>query len=80
MLQNNATLNMDIPIALGIIAMFVRSTYEVFSLSGGGYFDTLGSLSIADAYWAIVSKTKRMTHFRFDRDYKSYFPVAVTTD
>ena len=71
------TLNMDIPIALGIIAMFVRSTYEVFSLSGGGYFDTLGSLVLLMLIGRLF-QNKTYDTLSFDRDYKSYFPVAVT--
>lgn len=71
------TLNMDFPIALGILIMFVRSTYEIFSGTGGGYMDTLASL----VFLMLVGRAlQNMTYGRlsFDRDYKSYFPVSVT--
>ncbi|MFN8286207.1 MAG: heavy metal translocating P-type ATPase metal-binding domain-containing protein [Chitinophagales bacterium] len=72
------TLNMDIPIVLGIIAMFVRSTYEIFSQSGGGYFDTLASLILLMLIGRLF-QNKTYDALSFERDYKSYFPIAVTT-
>ncbi|MFN8321679.1 MAG: heavy metal translocating P-type ATPase metal-binding domain-containing protein [Chitinophagales bacterium] len=70
-------LNMDIPIVLGILAMFVRSTYEVFSHTGAGYFDTLGSLILLMLIGRLF-QNKTYDTLSFERDYKSYFPVAVT--
>ena len=71
------TLNMDTPIALGIIAMFVRSSYEVFSHAGSGYFDTLASLILLMLIGRFF-QNKTYDTLSFERDYKSYFPVAVT--
>jgi Cu+-exporting ATPase len=71
------TLNIDVPIVLGIIAMFVRSTYEVFSHTGGGYFDTLASLVLLMLVGRLF-QNKTYDTLSFERDYKSYFPVAVT--
>ena len=71
------TLNMDTPIALGIAAMFVRSSYEVFSHTGSGYFDTLGSLILLMLIGRFF-QNKTYATLSFERDYKSYFPVAVT--
>lgn len=71
------SLNMDIPIALGIIVMFLYSTYEIFTHTGAGYFDTLASLvllMLAGRYF----QNKTYDTLSFERDYKSYFPVAVT--
>ncbi len=72
------TLNMDVPIVLGIIAMFARSSYEVFSLTGAGYFDTLGSLILLMLIGRLF-QNRTYDALSFERDYKSYFPVAVTT-
>jgi Cu+-exporting ATPase len=72
------SLNMDIPIVLGILAMFIRSSYEVLSHTGGGYFDTLASL----VFLMLIGRmfqNKTYDTLSFERDYKSYFPVAVTT-
>jgi len=71
------TVNMDAPIALGIIAMFGRSCYEIFSETGSGYFDTLGGLILLMLIGRFF-QNKTYASLSFERDYKSYFPVAVT--
>lgn len=71
------TLNMDFPIVLGILAMFLRSSYEIFSQSGGGYFDTMASLVMLMLIGRLFQNRTYNT-LSFERDYKSYFPVAVT--
>ena len=71
------SLNMDIPITLGIVAMFIRSSYEVFSQTGSGYFDTLGSLVLLMLVGRLF-QNKTYDTLSFERDYKSYFPIAVT--
>ncbi|MGB0428324.1 MAG: heavy metal translocating P-type ATPase metal-binding domain-containing protein, partial [Flavobacteriales bacterium] len=37
-------INMDIPIALGMITLLIRSSYEIISATGAGYFDSLSGL------------------------------------
>ncbi|MFM2134788.1 MAG: hypothetical protein RL021_188, partial [Bacteroidota bacterium] len=37
-------LNIDVPIALGIFIMFIRSSYDIFTESGPGYMDTMAGL------------------------------------
>lgn len=70
-------LNIDTPIALAIIITFIRSLWEVFSGSGGGYFDSMtGIVFFMLAGRVIQDKTYRQ--LSFDRDYSSYFPVAVS--
>jgi Cu+-exporting ATPase len=71
------TLNMDVPIVLGIIAMFVRSSYEVFTHTGAGYFDTLASLILLMLIGRLF-QNKTYEALSFERGYQSYFPVAVT--
>lgn len=71
------TLNMDTPIALGLAMMFVRSTYEIFSHTGPGYFDTLAGL----VFLMLVGRlfqNKSFDALSFERNYKSYFPVSVS--
>ncbi|MCS6820110.1 MAG: heavy metal translocating P-type ATPase metal-binding domain-containing protein, partial [Chitinophagales bacterium] len=70
------SLNMDVPIVLGIIAMFIRSSYEVFSHTGGGYVDTLASLVLLMLIGRLF-QNKTYDTLSFERDYKSYFPVSV---
>ena len=70
-------INIDIPIALGIITLFARSVYEVVILQQPGYFDSLSGL----VFYLLIGKvyqSKTYANIAFDRDYKSYFPVSVT--
>lgn len=68
--------NIDVPIALGVIVLFTRSSYEVISNLGPGYFDSLTGL----IFFLLIGKwfqTKTYEALSFDRDYKSYFPLAI---
>ncbi|MEO7975616.1 heavy metal translocating P-type ATPase metal-binding domain-containing protein [Flavobacterium sp.] len=70
-------LNIDIPIALGIIVMFVRSTFDILMDYGPGFFDSLTGL----IFFMLLGKmfqTKTYSFLSFERDFKSYFPIAVT--
>lgn len=70
--------SIDIPIALGIAAIFIRSSYEIISQTGAGYFDSGSGL----VFFMLIGRWFQDFTFEslaFDRDYKSYFPIAVTT-
>ena len=70
-------LNIDVPIALGIAVLFIRSTYEISLDWGSGFFDSLTGL----VFFLLVGKffqQKTYSFLSFERDYKSYFPIAVT--
>ncbi|MDC7994330.1 heavy metal translocating P-type ATPase [Altibacter sp. HG106] len=70
-------LNIDIPIALGIIVLFARSTLEIAMDWGTGFFDSLSGL----VFFLLLGKffqQKTYSFLSFERDYKSYFPIAVT--
>ena len=70
-------LNIDVPIALGIAVLFIRSTYEIAFDWGSGFFDSLTGL----VFFLLVGKffqQKTYSFLSFERDYKSYFPIAVT--
>ena len=70
-------LNIDIPIALGIIVMFVRSTFDIVMNYGSGFFDSLTGL----VFFMLLGKMfqiKTYSFLSFERDFKSYFPIAVT--
>lgn len=70
-------LNIDAPIALAIIITFIRSAYEVINGTGGGYFDSMtGIVFFMLAGRILQDKTYRQ--LSFERDYTSYFPVAVS--
>lgn len=71
------SLTIDVPIALGIIVLFIRSTTEIVLDIGSGFFDSLTGL----VFFLLVGKffqQKTYAFLSFERDYKSYFPIAVT--
>lgn len=70
-------LNIDIPIALGIIVMFVRSTVDIFFDYGQGFFDSMTGLIFFMLFGKLFQK-KTYDFLSFERDYKSYFPIAIT--
>lgn len=69
--------NLDVPLALGILILFLRSAIEIISKSGPGFSDTLCGL----VFFILIGKwiqNRTFYHLSFERDYRSYFPVAVT--
>jgi Cu+-exporting ATPase len=70
-------LNIDAPIALAIIITFVRSAWEVISGTGGGYFDSMSGIVFFMLAGRIL-QDKTYRQLSFERDYTSYFPIAVT--
>jgi P-type Cu+ transporter len=67
----------EIPIAAGILALFGQSLFEVVSGSGEGYFDSLAGL-LFFLLCGQVFQRKTYDRLAFDRDYRSFFPLAVT--
>jgi Cu+-exporting ATPase len=69
-------INIDVPIALGVVTLAIRSYYEIITATGAGYFDSLVSL----IFFLLIGKWFQNLTYRnlsFERDYKSYFPLAV---
>ena len=69
-------LTIEVPIAAGIFAIFVQSTYEVMSGHGEGYFDSLAGLLFFLLSGRLFQQ-KTYDRLAFDRDYKSFFPLSV---
>ncbi|MGQ8337653.1 heavy metal translocating P-type ATPase [Sunxiuqinia sp. A32] len=70
-------ISIDLPIALGLITLFTESTIEILAGHGIGYFDSLTGL----VFFLLIGKwyqSKTYQALTFERNYKSYFPVAVT--
>ncbi|WP_026898164.1 heavy metal translocating P-type ATPase [Daejeonella oryzae] len=70
-------INLDAPLALIIAVLFLRSAFEIISSTGPGFTDTLTGLIFLLLMGRWV-KQRTYHHLSFDRDYRSYFPVAVT--
>ncbi|MFV0607252.1 MAG: heavy metal translocating P-type ATPase [Niabella sp.] len=72
----HGSLNIDAPIALAILITFGRSLYEVFALNSPGYFDSMSGI----VFFMLVGRwaqDKTQKAIAFDRDFKSFFPIAV---
>ncbi|RRB06981.1 heavy metal translocating P-type ATPase [Larkinella rosea] len=70
-------INIDLPILTGILTAYGRGIYEVLTQTGAGYFDSVSGL----IFFLLIGKwfQKHTYDFlSFERDYKSYFPLAVT--
>lgn len=70
------TLNIDLPIALAVVATFIRSLYELFVNHQSGYFDSMTGivfLLLTGRYFQDLTYHS----LTFDRDYKSYFPLSA---
>lgn len=69
-------INIDVPLALGIAVLFLRSGWDIISGTGPGYVDSLAGL----VFFLLIGRWfqgKTYESLAFDRDYKSYFPLAV---
>lgn len=74
--KQTQSVSVDIPIALGISALFFRSLYETFAHGTAGYWDSLAGL----VFFLLVGKwvqQKTYAFLTFKRDHTSYFPLAV---
>jgi len=71
-------ITIDVPLALGLVVLFIRNFYEILTHTGLGYCDTLAGL----IFFLLIGKwfqQKTYDSLSFERDYKSYFPISVVT-
>lgn len=69
-------INIDVPIAAGLLALFFRSTYDIATATGPGYLDSFTGL----VFFLLIGRwfqSKTYESLAFDRDFTSYFPLAV---
>ncbi|MBL0740492.1 heavy metal translocating P-type ATPase [Chryseolinea lacunae] len=69
-------INIDVPIAAGLLALFLRSTFDILTATGPGYLDSFSGL----VFFLLIGRWfqgKTYESLAFDRDFKSYFPLAV---
>lgn len=70
-------LTLDVPIALGLLAIYGQSVIEVFSGRGLGYSDSMSGL-VFFLLCGRIFQQKAYERLAFDRDYKSFFPLSVS--
>lgn len=69
--------HLDLPIAIGISMLFIRSAYEIISATGTGYLDSMTGL----VFFLLVGRILQNRTYQslsFNRDYKAYFPLQAT--
>ncbi|MDQ3110605.1 MAG: heavy metal translocating P-type ATPase metal-binding domain-containing protein, partial [Bacteroidota bacterium] len=70
------SLNIDAPIALAVTVTFLRSFYEIIAGSGTSYLDSMSGI----VFFMLIGRLfqdRTYKNLAFERDYKSYFPIAV---
>lgn len=70
-------INIDFPLTLGILALYFKSVFDIFTGNGPGYMDSFSGL----IFFLLIGKyfqNKTFDFLNFDRNYKSYFPIAVS--
>ena len=73
----NRQFNIDVPLCLALLSLFGRSVWEIATHTGAGYLDSFTGLT----FLLLIGKWFQQSvwhQLSFERDYKSYFPVAAT--
>ena len=71
------SINLDVPISIGILALYAQSVFKIFAGEGTGYIDSFAGF----VFFLLIGKwfqSKTYQSLSFERDYTAYFPVAVT--
>lgn len=69
-------INIDVPIALGLLALFSRSSYDIITHTGSGYLDSFTGL----VFFLLIGRWfqgRTYESLAFERDFKSFFPLSV---
>ena len=69
-------ISIDVPIVMGIIALFLESSYLTFGSGNPGYWDSLAGL-IFFLLCGKAFKQRTLDHLSFDRDFRAFFPLSV---
>ena len=70
-------INIDVPIAAGLIALFLRSIYDIVTVTGPGYLDSFTGL----VFFLLIGRwfqSKTYESLAFNRDFTAYFPLAIS--
>ncbi len=70
------TLNLDVPVAIGITTLFVRSIVDISTGYGEGFLDSFAGL----VFFLLIGRVFQQKAFdavTFDRTVRSFFPLSV---
>jgi len=68
--------SIEVPIAAGLLALFLRSSWDIVTGTGAGYLDSFTGL----VFFLLIGRWVQGRTFEslsFERDFKSYFPLAI---
>jgi P-type Cu+ transporter len=69
-------INIDLPISMGIIALFLQSLFDIFLYSKFGYLDSFSAF----VFFLLIGRIfqeKSYEHLSFEKNFKSFFPLSV---
>ncbi len=69
-------INVDVPIAIGMVTLFTRSLVDILMGTGTGYLDSLAGF----VFFLLLGKWFQNMIYQnrsFNRDFKAYLPIAV---
>lgn len=72
-------LNLDVPVAIGILVLFFRSVADIVMGQGEGFLDSFNGL----VFLLLVGRLFQQKAFdavSFDRTYRSFFPLSVRVE
>jgi Cu+-exporting ATPase len=69
-------LTLDVPIVLGLVALYGQSAWEILSGRGEGYLDSMAGL-VFFLLCGRLFQQKTFDRLAFDRDYRCFFPLSV---
>jgi len=75
----NRVLNLDVPVAIGILVLFFRSVADIVTGHGEGFLDSFNGL----VFLLLVGRLFQQKAFdavSFDRTYRSFFPLSVRVE
>ena len=70
---------LDVPIALGLIALFTRSLFDIGTRRGEGFLDSFAGL----VFFLLIARLFQQRMFErvaFDRTYRSFLPLTVRVE
>ena len=69
-------ISIEVPIVMGLIALFLESSYQSLWQHHAGYWDSLAGL-VFFLLCGKAFKQRTLDHLSFDRDFRSFFPLSV---
>ena len=70
-------INIDVPVSIGIITLYCKSLYDILVEQNASYMDSFAAF----IFFLLIGKwfqNKTYNALSFERDYTSYFPIAVS--